>query len=114
MKWKQATMTKAKSIPKPPERRPTVAERISMLQMAQTHHGTYCPTGGVALVLPGLPQNAAETEPVDAVDELEPLVSVTTKSQRRPRYFPWKRSAAAGSKRKPEIIPVRLLDEREW
>ena len=107
-------MTKAKSIPKPPERRPTVAERISMLQMAQTQHGTYCPAGGVALVLPGLPKNTAETEPVDANDELEHLVSATTKPRRRPRYFPWKRSAVAGSSRKPEVITVRLLDEREW
>jgi hypothetical protein len=106
-------MTNAKSIPKPPERRPTVAERVSMLQMAQTRHGTYCPTGGVALVLPGLPENVADTEPVDAVDDLEHLVSATTKPQRRPRYFPWKRSAAAGSKRKPDVITVRLLDERE-
>jgi hypothetical protein len=107
-------MTTVKSIPKPPERRPTVAERISMLQMAQTQHGTYYPTGGVALVLPSLPTNAAETEPVDGVDELEPMVSATTKPQRRPRYFPWKRSAVAGSSRKPEVITVRLLDEREW
>jgi hypothetical protein len=107
-------MTKAKSIPKPPERRPTVAERISMLQMAQTEHGTYCPTGGVALILPGLSKNVADTEPVDSVDELEPLVSAATKPRRRPRYFPWKRSAAARSSRKPEVITVRLLDEREW
>jgi hypothetical protein len=108
------TKTKTKSIPKPPERRPTVAERISMLQMAQTRHGTYFPAGGVALVLPGLPENVADTEPVDAADELVPLVSATAKPQRRPRYFPWKRSAAAGSKRKPEVIHVRLLGEREW
>jgi hypothetical protein len=107
-------MTKVKSFPKPPERRPTVAERISMLQMAQTQHGTYCPTGGVALVLPGMPKNAANTEPVDAADELEPLVSAATKPQRRPRYFPWKRSAATGSNRKPQAITVRLLDESEW
>lgn len=108
-------MTKAKSIPKQPERRPNVAERISMLQMAQTQHGTYFPNGGVALVLPALPQNAADTEAVDATDELEPLVSgATIKPQRRPRYFPWKRSAAAGGNRKPEVISVRLLDESEW
>jgi hypothetical protein len=108
-------MTKSKSIPNPPERRPTVTERISMLQMAQTQHGTYCPIGGVALVLPGLPENAANTEPVDAADESERLVTATTKPQRRPRYFPWKRSApAAGSNRKPEEITVRLLNESEW
>jgi hypothetical protein len=107
-------MTKTKSIPKPPERRPTVAERISMLQMAQTQHGTYCPTGGVAMVLPSLPENAANTEPVDAADEWEPLVAAAIKPQKRPRYFPWKRSVAAGSNRKPEVITVRLLDKSEW
>jgi hypothetical protein len=107
-------MSKSKSIPSPPERHPTVAERISMLQMAQTQHGTYCPTGGVAFVLPGLPKKSADTEPIDAADESEPLVTATTKAQRRPRYFPWKRSAEAGSKRKPEVIIVRLLDESEW
>jgi hypothetical protein len=107
-------MTKSKSIPNPPERRPTVAERISMLQMAQTQHGTYCPTGGVAMVLPGLPENSANTEPVDAADESEPLVTATAKPRRRPRYFPWKRSAAGISNRKPQVITVRLLDESEW
>jgi hypothetical protein len=101
-------MTTLKSIPKPPLRRPTVAERISMLQMAQTQHGTFCPTGGVMLVLPRLPENAANTEPVDAAEEL-----VATKPQRRPRYFPWKRSSAS-SNRKPEVITVRLMDESEW
>jgi hypothetical protein len=85
-----------------------------MLQIAQTQHGTYFSTGGVALVLPGLPENAANTEPVDAADESEPLVTSTTKPQRRPRYFPWKRSAAASSNRKREEITVRLLDESEW
>jgi hypothetical protein len=105
-------MANSKSIPKPPERRPTVAERISMLQMAQTQHGTFCPMGGVKLVLPRLPKNAANTEVVDAADEfLEPVVA--TKPQRRPRYFPWKRSSAS-SNRKPEVITVRLLDESEW
>jgi hypothetical protein len=66
------------------------------------------------LGLLGLPGNAANTEPVDAADEREPLVAATTKLQRRPRYFPWKRSAVAGSNREPKVITVRLLDESEW
>jgi len=39
--------------PPPPARRPNIAERISMLQKAQsTHSGKYIPTLGVRLVLP--------------------------------------------------------------
>jgi hypothetical protein len=107
------TMTetiKNKSIPKPPQRRPTVMERISMLQMAQTDHTGLVPNGGVRLVLPALPET-----------DTEPLVGTTSgnsysnnaKPRKRPGYFPWRRSAANFSL-KPKVITVRLLDESEW
>jgi hypothetical protein len=64
-----------------------------MLQMAQTRHGTYCPHR-VKLVLPGC--NVADTEPIDAADELG-LQSVPPPGE-SDRATSHRRSVAVGNK----------------
>jgi hypothetical protein len=47
------TSAQVKVVPPPPNRRPNIEERISMLEMAQLHHlGVYVPENGIRLVLP--------------------------------------------------------------
>eukprot|EP00527_Entomoneis_sp_CCMP2396_P007369 CAMPEP_0198150662 /NCGR_PEP_ID=MMETSP1443-20131203/51874_1 /TAXON_ID=186043 /ORGANISM="Entomoneis sp., Strain CCMP2396" /LENGTH=139 /DNA_ID=CAMNT_0043816041 /DNA_START=182 /DNA_END=601 /DNA_ORIENTATION=+ len=65
---KSSTMTKTISAqPVPPSRRPNIAERISMIQMASLSHTGYKPKGAVSMALPNLlppppSKNASKTK----------------------------------------------------
>lgn len=104
--------------PPPPGRRPNVAERISMLQMAQLRHkGKIVPSGGVRLALPPVPASAA----VPAAGEELPV------RRERGGFLPlsfWRRNREKQKRNssnkgdedgdEPAAIAVRLLDESEW
>jgi hypothetical protein len=98
-------------IPKPPTHRPNIAERISMLQMAQIHHTGYVPKGGgIRIVLP-------------YHDHQEPKKNVPVKPR---KYFPllkkwrffffrsWQQQKKSNSPFKVDNITVRLLKETHW
>ncbi|KAL7559192.1 hypothetical protein ACA910_013199 [Epithemia clementina (nom. ined.)] len=52
---KMAKSASCRFPPSPPSRRPNIAERISMLQMATLNHTGYKPENGIPLALPLLP-----------------------------------------------------------
>lgn len=88
-------------VPAPPSQRPSIADRISMLQMAQLQHtGENIPEEGVPLVLPKVPH-------VEAIAETRKVEFVYRRKQRR-----WFRNKKRDTS--PELISVRLLDESQW
>jgi len=101
-------MPKSIPIPKPPSRRPNIAERISMLQMAQTRHKGVKPEGGVLLILPELPSKCV-TKPVKLDDKSMTTGGTNNKKGKGRRLF-------RRIKGPPKSVPitVTLLDESEW
>lgn len=77
----------------PPSRRPTIVERISMLQMAQSRHSGKVLSNGVRLILPEV-----------IVPSAPPVLVVTKK-----RHCWLRRKEMV-----PDVITVRLLDETDW
>ena len=98
-----------KSIPKPPPRRPNIAERISMLQMAQTRHTGFKPEGGVPLVLPEVPAMCMR-KAVKRVDDESMMTKGGANRKEKIRGL-FRRHRGPP---KSIAITVTLLDESEW